>query len=227
MAISPQERNPSLQNALAVSSGAVEATKWFALAAMFVDHVAAVFYDREVATVVTAIGRAAFPMFALVIGYNLARPGAQHQAAALRLLAIGLLAWPAHAYLFGGAQLNVMFTFAAAVGVIVAIDRRAYLLAVTTFTVAGGYVEFMWPGIALVVLSCFANRSHRPVVYVLPILIATAALSALNGNPWAFLAFPLTAAIGWASPAVPRSRWAFYVAYPLHLTVLAVLFAIR
>ena len=58
-----------------VSSGAIEALKWLALACMVVDHVNAVFFARELGTWADVIGRVAFPLFAGVFGYNLARPG--------------------------------------------------------------------------------------------------------------------------------------------------------
>jgi uncharacterized membrane protein len=57
-------------------NGTVELLKWFALLAMVVDHVNAVFYARELGAWATVVGRLAMPVFSIVLAYNLARPGA-------------------------------------------------------------------------------------------------------------------------------------------------------
>lgn len=67
------------------SSGARELLKWIALLAMTGDHVAKVVFGGYV-PVVGELGRIAFPLFALVMACNLARPGADLRRSIRRLL---------------------------------------------------------------------------------------------------------------------------------------------
>src|SRR5690606_25927249 len=104
-----------------ISSGAIEAMKWLALLCMVVDHVNAVFYERELGIVADAIGRIAMPLFAGVFGYNLARPGIDVGKILRRLVLVALLATPVHAALFGVLgpwPFNILWTFAAAAWVV-------------------------------------------------------------------------------------------------------------
>lgn len=58
-------------------------------------------------------GRVAFPLFALVMAYNLAQPGADAVKSVRRLDTWGLIAQPIHALAFGyWPQLNILLTFA-------------------------------------------------------------------------------------------------------------------
>lgn len=207
------------------SSGSIEAIKWLALAAMVVDHVAAVFYDRDVPLWAEVVGRLAFPMFAIVIGYNLSRLGADLGRALNRLALFGLLALPFHAYLFsildGWWPLNVMFTFAVAVAVVQALQLNRPAVALAVFVVGGALVEYWWPGVALVVVTWMAAGSKRPSRYAVPAVITLAALCVVNGNLWALGALPLVVVLVQVAPYVRRSRWAFYVVYPVHLALFA------
>lgn len=212
--------------ALRVSSGSLEAIKWFAVAAMVVDHVAAAFYGRDVSLWVEIVGRMAFPMFAMVIGYNLARPGVDFLKAAKRLALFGFLALPAHSYLFalidGWWPLNVMFTFSVAVAVIAALRADRPAIALGVFLLGGALVEFWWPGVALVVVMWMAAVSRRPAAFALPFALSFTALCWINGNAWAIAALPVVAGLVYAAPVVARSRWAFYLVYPAHLSLFAI-----
>lgn len=210
----------------ALSSGSIEALKWLALAAMVVDHVAAVFYGRDVPMLVELVGRIAFPLFAVVLGYNMARPGIDLGRLLKRLLLFGAVATPAHAYLFAQAggwwPLNVLLTFAAAVGVVVAIERDRPELAAAVFVIGGALVEYWWPGVGLVVVSWMGfSAKRRPRVFLVPFAICMAALCVVNGNAWAVLAVPLVLVAQRWPLRLPRLRWAFWVAYPAHLAAFA------
>lgn len=206
-----------------ISSGACELLKWLALASMLVDHVNAAVFDRSLEWA-TPVGRIAMPVFALVVGYNLARPGVDLQKILARLLLFGTLALPAHAWLFSHAfgiwPLNVMFTFAAAVLAVMAIRRRQYLAAVAIVLACGVLVEYFFIGIGLTVAAWyFFERGTFYGGVVLSLAIAW--LCVLNGNVYALLGVALVASAGWWHVRVPRIRWAFWVAYPAHLVVLA------
>ncbi|MGV8955925.1 MAG: TraX family protein [Cypionkella sp.] len=206
-----------------LSSGAVEALKWLALACMVVDHVHAVFFGRDLGMIATAIGRVAMPLFAIVIGYNLARPGIDLARLARRLLLVGALATPFYAYLFvylGWFPLNVLFTFAVAV-LALHLSRNGYRLLALGILAAGGLVvEYHWPGVVLV-LASYALARRPSLATLSAALLALLMLCLINDNLWALLALPLVVAASHWSLHVPRAGRFFLWFYPAHLALLA------
>jgi hypothetical protein len=211
-----------------VADGAVEALKWIALLCMVVDHVNAALYGRELGLLADVVGRVAMPLFAGVFGYNLARPGVDLAKVQFRLVGFGLLALPAHAYLFGMAgfwPLNILYTFALAVFVIRQLQAGRAGLALAAFVVGGFFVEYWWPGVALVLACWAATRSPRQSVGdVAAVGFALAALCLLvNGNAFGLLAVPVAVLVARWAPSVPRLRGWFLWFYPLHLFALALI----
>lgn len=207
-----------------LSSGAVEALKWVALLAMVVDHVNAAFYGRDLGAWATIIGRVAMPVFSLVLAYNLARPGADLVRCLRRLFLFGVLSLPAHAYVFAVAggwwPLNILFTFAVAVGCVELMKRKRAGLAVALFLVGGAAVEYWWPGVALVVAAwAYFMRPQSGTAWTLA--AAMLGLCVVNFNGWALLALPLVALAALVDVRVPRLRWVFWWFYPLHFVVIA------
>ena len=210
--------------AFRLSSGSVELLKWIALVAMVVDHVNAVFFDRSLDWA-TPVGRIAFPLFALVVAYNLARPGMDWRGFVRRCVIFGLLALPVHAYLFSIAAswwpLNILWLFLVAFAVTWAMDREQPELALGIFLVGGALVEYWWPGVGLVVsLWCWFTAGQRPALLV-PVGLSVAGLCVTNGNAWALLVVPLVLLVSQWAPTVPRSGRFFWWFYPLHLAVIA------
>jgi len=74
---------------LRFSDGQLEALKWIALASMFLDHFGRHLLGWGQDTWVFALGRIAFPLFALVLALNLRQP----EAALLALVMFLLTAW--------------------------------------------------------------------------------------------------------------------------------------
>lgn len=208
-----------------VSSGAIEALKWLALACMVVDHINAAFYGRELGLLADVIGRQAMPLFAAVFGYNLARPGADIGRALRRLLLFGALATPAYVALFGLVglwPLNILFTFAVAAWVILELQAGRAWHATVAFVLGSALVEYWWPGVALVVVVWMVARSPRPLVFMPALGLTLAALCIVsNGNSYALLSVPLALLVVHAAPTVPRLRWWFWWFYPTHLAALA------
>lgn len=224
-----------------MTSGGREALKWIAVVLMTGDHVARVFFGGYV-PVVSELGRVAFPVFALVMAYNLAQPGADVGKSIRRLLLWGVVAQPAHAFTFGyWIPLNVLLSFALAAAAVWCAQGRRWALLALCVGPAPLLVDYQWAGIALVLASWHWFRSRRdlpqagasinglyfetlpdwrdyPFVMVLPWCM----LCSYNGNGWAFLALPvfLLADLTWK---VPRTRWAFYGYYVGHLGLLAAL----
>ncbi|MCO5735585.1 MULTISPECIES: TraX family protein [Stenotrophomonas maltophilia group] len=206
-----------------MTSGGRELLKWLALVLMTGDHVLTVFGLGYV-PVVSELGRVAFPVFALVMAYNLAQDGADAGKSARRLAAWGLVATPAAMLAFGQVlPLNVLFTFAAAAGCIWALERRQWALAALLGIVAPVALDYAWPGVWLVLAAWhwYRGRGGRPWL----VWGCMGLVCAYNGNGWALLALPALrlAHFDWS---IPRSGRAFYAYYVGHLALLVVLAAI-
>lgn len=210
---------------LRLASGSIEALKWLALLCMVVDHVNAVMYSRELGPWATAIGRIAFPLFAVCLGVNLARPGADKRECLMRLLVVGAVATIPHALLFGYVgpwPLNVLCTFAVAVAWLLAVESgRTWLLPMLAGLCV--LVEYWWPGVALVVLAHALARHGATPHRVMATMVALLLLCLVNTNAWALLAVPVVALVHWWSPHVSRSGRFFWWFYPVHLVALALL----
>ncbi|KAB8191355.1 conjugal transfer protein TraX [Lysobacter maris] len=212
------------RSALSFGDSSIEFAKWIAFALMLVDHVNAVFMDRQGGVAIEVLGRMAMPVFAFVLAYNLSRPSVNFQRVLRRLLLFGLVSMPAHAFLFGVVgpwPLNIMATFAVSVAVIMFLRSGDRLSAIALFLVGSCLVEYWHAGTGLVVafwLFLQGSRLGFPAI-----VAAFGALCLVNGNAWALFAFPLLHIVRLSPVAISRSRWAFWMAYPLHLSVLAVL----
>jgi len=204
------------------TTGTLEALKWLALACMVVDHVNAVFFHRELGLWATILGRISMPVFALVFGYNLARPGVDRLKVTGRLMLVGALATLVYAPLLGAWPLNVLFTFAVAALLVEALERgNGYIaLALVISTMA---VDYFLPGVVLVTVGCGIARHGLTQRRAVILAAAMAGLCVLVGNAWALLALPILWAASRVDLAVPRLRWAFLAAYPVHLVVLLLL----
>lgn len=223
-----------------ITSGARELLKWIAVVLMTGDHVAKVLGNGYI-PVVSELGRIAFPLFALVLAYNLAQPGADLLKSVRRLLLWGVIAQPAWGLAFGHwLPFNVLFSFALAAAVIWSIQRHEWVLLGMCAVAAPALVEYNWTGLILVVAAWWLFTSpaaqQRPLAAstqdlreararrgarIALLVLAFGPLCWLNGNGWALLALPIVALLAKRSVPVPRTRWAFYLYYVGHLALLA------
>lgn len=216
--------------AFTLTDGALESLKWTAVMAMTADH-ANKFLLHSAVEPLFDIGRLSMPLFAIVLGINLARPNALamgvYRRTAWRLGAFGLLASLPFTLLGGaivqGWPLNVMFTLLVACAVIASIDRGGIARLVAApllFIVGGALVEFWWPAVALSVAAWLTARGHR----MLPAALwagGFAGLQFINGNGWAVASLPIIALTALVAPRTPRlGRYFFYAYYPAHLGAL-------
>lgn len=203
-----------------MTSGGRELLKWLALAAMTCDHVAKVLLGGYVPGLSEA-GRIAFPLFALVMAYNLAQ-GADAANSVRRLALWGVIAQPVHAWAFGNAlPLNVLLSFALAAACVWSIQRRQWALLVLLAGPVALLVDYAWAGLVLVLSGWWfflRPTAGRGVLVVL----AMAVLCVWNGNSWALLAFPVLG-LAMADVLVPRTRSAFYAYYIVHLIFLSLI----
>lgn len=196
------------------------------------DHVNTVLLDGKVTWLYQA-GRIVFPLFCFVFAYNMTRPDpvvweSVQQRVLKRLLLFGLISTPFSMLAFGrpyGVPLNILFSFAGGLLLIGYVRERGWknaLLASAVLFLGGSIVEAHWFGLLLIV-AYWASFARPGVASKLGVLLALLALSMLNGNLHALLAYPVIAIVLRIKVGVPRWRWLFYVYYPAHLAVLAVL----
>lgn len=201
-----------------MTSAGRELLKWVALVLMTGDHVNKVLLDGN-CPVLTDVARVVFPIFAIVLAYNITRAdqAAEHRAI-WRLAIVAVVAQPFHAVAFGySLPLNVLFTLLA--GVLILGERNA-VGAIGIALVAGLFVDYSWPGVAVIVSAGWYFR--RPSVKAgILVIVALASLYYINGNFYALLAVPLLALGARVPGTVPRWRWTFYAYYVMHLAFLA------
>lgn len=212
-----------------MGSGALELLKWIALVLMTGDHIDAAFFDRNL-WILSEAGRIAMPIFAAVFGYNLVRiDGDQVKLTALRnkLLVVGAIAYPFHCLVVAHTwiALNILFAFAVAVQIHKWLlqERSKNLVQICgLFLVSGIFLEFAWVAPALVLAWSTWWRSPRLPAGVF-LVGCYLALAVVNQNFWAFGSLPVILLASLGDPQIPRWRQAFWIYYPAHLVVLAVL----
>ncbi|WP_440579863.1 TraX family protein [Stenotrophomonas muris] len=199
-----------------MTSSAREVLKWLAVVLMTCDHVAKIIYGGYVPGLSEA-GRVAFPLFALVMAYNLAQPGADPVKSVRRLGMWGLIAQPVHAFAFGyWLPLNILLTFALCGAAIYAAGQRKLVVLAFAAAVLPAFVDYQWSGVGFVLLAWLAF--HRQQYWLL--VPAFAAICWFNGNLWALASIPVALSLSRVAWPVLRGRWAFYGYYVGHLACL-------
>lgn len=204
-----------------LSSGACEALKWIALACMIVDHINNAFFAREMAWMVP-VGRIAMPLFTLVLGYNLARPGSDPIRLLKRLLLFGLIAQPVHAILVmkgSWIPLNVLFTFAAGVGYMLLVRRKQWWAAIALVLASTLLVDYSFVGVLLLAASWayFDRPTQKSITWL---AVALGGLCLFNNNLYALIGVALFYSASWWTVKIPRNKWLFWVVYPAHFALL-------
>ncbi|MDP9912487.1 hypothetical protein J2W27_004613 [Variovorax boronicumulans] len=213
-------------NGWLISSGSLEALKWIGLLLMTGDHVNKYLLHGASPTLY-ALGRMAMPLFGFVLMANLARPGAftagVHLRVMKRLAIFALLATPAFVQLVGWWPLNILATLWLAAWIVWLLERgsrTARSTAAVAFLVGGAVVEFWWPAL-LCCLAAWAFLRRPGGLQLLLWVLTTASLAAVNGNFAAVAVLPLIWGAGRVDIVLPRSRRVFYVFYPAHLSLIA------
>lgn len=211
---------------LSFSEASLSAAKWLALVLMVIDHSNKYLFDGAVPWMF-ALGRVSMPLFAFVLGYNLARPGmlasGGYRRLALRLAAFGLLATVPFIVLNKlptGWPLNMMFTLLVAVLSAWLFDMRrpgATIAACLVLAWGGALGEYWWPAIGLT-LCVWAYQREPSRALIAGFFSCLVLLWFVNGNLWALAVLPVLYALRrWWRMVLPRAQWVFYAFYPLHL----------
>lgn len=202
-----------------------EVLKWLALVLMTGDHVNKVLLHGGMPWLTDA-ARVVFPIFAMVLAYNVAvhpDPEAARRSL-LRLLVAAVLVQPFHAWAFSyWVPLNVLFSLALGVYCCTEANRPFALAAAL---LGGLFVDYGWCGPAIMLATMAVLRSGGRWWAWAGLLVSVAGLYAINGNLYALAAFPLVLVLGTLPGRVPRWRWAFLGYYGAHLALLAVVAAV-
>ena len=215
---------------MVVASGTLEALKWLALVLMTLDHANKYLFAAKLSPFMFELGRVSLPLFAFVLGYNMARSDMADDAMQLRAIK-RLALWGAIATVpyialgtaaFGWWPLNILLTFLVVVVVarLMQMSGIAYrALAVLTFCVGGAFVEYWWPAIGLC-LAWWAYCRHPSTWRLVAVVGTCAALWVINRNWWALVAIPIALGAPFVNVELQRRRLLFYAYYPAHLAAL-------
>lgn len=213
-------------NDLAACSGsAATLPKWLALLAMVIDHAGKTVL-QEWEPIMSAVGRLALPMFAVILAANIAAADSRGDAkawwrTACRLLLYGMLAQPIYAALFAGDKfcLNILLTFA--FGILLSRCgpwRYGLILGL------GPLFEGAWFGLLIVsdgiLLFRAVREKHPDLEHGFMFLFGVAGVCFINHNLYALAAFPLLLLTRDLKFRMPRMQHLFYLFYPLHLALL-------
>ncbi len=212
--------------------GTLEALKWLAVALMTADHINLQLLHLQY-PIMFAMGRVSLPLFVFVLAYNLARPEAKANGAALRvlgrLLPVALISCLPYMELnletFGWCPLNVLFTLAAGTAIVALIEhptRLRLIAAVLLYAGSGALVDYGWTGVGLFVCCWHLFRSPS-LFWAGCSLIFLLLLGCLNHNQWALMVLPVLGLAFMCRLNLPRVRNALYYYYPLHLAAIVVL----
>lgn len=208
--------------------------------AMLLDHYNS-FLKADYSPLLYEMGRLAWPLFAFVLGYNLARiPTRQLPHLMLRLLIFGILSTPLYNMLSGGLDhwwpLNILFTLLAATTTVYLLsvpvpkhwNITVRLAGVLLFIASGSLIDYFWIGSALVVVIWrlfTAVQAKERTLLNITLAVLVVLLCLLNDSLAALLAVPVIALCRQTCQtiALPRMKWFFYWFYPGHLLALLVL----
>lgn len=222
---------------LGFQDGQLEALKWIALASMFLDHFGRHLLGWGQDTWVFALGRIAFPLFAVVLALNLARDGDRARRSARTAVRLGLwcvVAVVPSVWARGEPQtVNVLGTLALGAALCWAIASPAHWaargLAIVAVTAASWWVEFGLAGVFLVgamFLWCTQRQIEAALLAALPLLLTALQNASFGGVPallGTLAGVPIALLVRQMPMRMPRLKLAFYLVYPVHLALIGAL----
>ncbi|WP_115553837.1 TraX family protein [Xanthomonas arboricola] len=212
-----------------MTSGGREFLKWLAAVFMTGDHALKILGLGYVSGI-AELGRVAFPLFALVLAYNLAQPNADIEKSVKRLFLWGIIASPVVAIAFQNVfPLNVLLSFALAAACILAIERRQWTFLAVCVLLVPAAVDYRWAGVAVVLggwvfwRNPWQWRLSKGISALVLLVLPVSLICFFSDTFWALLALPLLLLARINIP-IPRTRSAFYFYYVGHLVFLMGLF---
>jgi hypothetical protein len=220
-----------------LSNGQLELLKWVALVGMFADHFAEYLLGWGYESLAFAAGRLAYPLFAFVLACNLARPGDRATRAKrtlVRLLIAFAISTPAAIWARGNPQvLNIFATLSLGTAVCwlsASNGQLAWRIPLCVALLAGAeFAEFGLLGVALVPTAYLwqAHDRRQAGAVTVALLLALAHFNGTFGGVYGYAGtlavIPLVWMVRRVHVAIPRARWFFYAAYPVHLAIIGAL----
>ncbi len=228
----------SLPARVNLTSGQQELLKWIAVLTMTVDHASSLIIENAYGRI---LGRIAFPLFAYLLAYNLVHHRVPKQRLLLPMLVGGLISVPITYFVWDHLfPLNIFFTLSLGIGYTWLFEwfgKRVGVAYAMFLTVVFGFipsifVEYMLTG-PLVVFAFFLLLKYEATLISSIKSIGVVALYAVSLMLTNYFTYPALAALGvlFLLAIVPNmnikvrrlpSKF-YYVYYPVHLLVLALL----
>lgn len=183
--------------------------KLIAIATMLIDHIGYAFFPDV--TILRIIGRIAFPLFALELARGRRRTRSIQKYLA-RLFILALVSQVPYMLFLDTTDLNVLFTLAVSLVMLVALDKKLYIIAVPLLVLTIVFpFEYSYYGILTVF---FVDRIDMQDNRFNTVYFAMNIFSGLQG--FALLAYPFFR----IKDKKLLPSWAAYSFYPVHLLVL-------
>jgi hypothetical protein len=196
--------------------------KFIAIASMVVDHIGLVFFPQIM--FLRVIGRIAFPIFAVGVaeGY---RYTSNYKAYLFRILYFAVIAQIPYLILFNNGQINVLFTLALALILIMAVDKKKYLLAFLVL-VASCFLKSDYGLYGVLMAAAFYFLKSKNIYLLIFLSLITVADAIFYDSPlqlFAYLGFLLIVYLPKAEIKMVLPKYFFYWFYPAHLLLLIIL----
>lgn len=202
--------------------------KWIALFSMALFHYghSVVYMPPEI---ITIIGRLAFPLFAFILGYNIALAIEKNDKTVEKrlmktLLVFGCFAQPFYwGFIHSPLPLNVMFSLA--LGVYMVFNYKT-VFAWIALALCGLFVDYAWFGALFVLASYLVStdlmKSRIGLFSGIAFSTSLISLTMITSSPYPLLVLPLLLfGLVWQPNfKLPRCKWFFYAFYPVHLALL-------
>lgn len=212
-----------------------EVVRWIAIVTMVVDHVGAILLAPPESLPLRAVGRVAWPLFAFLLAYNVARRGVKPQRYLVPLLAWCAVSALPHYLAFDRFVVNILGTlFLGAFTLVLLTDRQRLMaraplalpLGLVAVMIAATRVEYGAAGVALVVAWWWALTARTPLSWGVAAFVV-----ALQNYDWvvwpaALVAIAVPFAVARLPVGLARSGRLPWLFYPLHLALLAALDAV-
>lgn len=220
---------------LSLSSRQQEVVRWVAISTMVVDHIGAVLMPADDALPLRAVGRVAWPLFAFLLAYNVARRGVRPSRYLLPLLAWCAVSALPHYLAFDRFVVNILGTLLLGAATLTLLTNRqrlmerapaALLVGFVAVWVASTQVEYGPVGVALVVAWWWALSSRSPLAWAVVVLLV--GLQNFDWVVWpaAFVALAVPFMAARLQLGLPRSGKLPWLFYPVHLALLAAVDAV-
>lgn len=211
-----------------LSSRQQELLRWLAIACMVIDHVGAIFLDRADAQPLRAIGRVAWPLFAYLLAYNVARRRVPPAKYLPTLATFTLVSQLPHYLAFSSSWVSIIGTLLLGTTALHVLESRMHtqvsgLLLLSLTLLLSPFVEYGTAGVLLIISLWWLLR-YPQLLALLTTAFLLAAINWPHANwPFGFLSIAAVVLVSMLPDrfGLPRSGRLPWLFYPGHLLLLA------